>query len=278
MMLKRFLSIPTLHLVRNMSSGKGNLVLTSSKDRIFYISINRPEKKNCVNHETALELIKAFSQFEADDSCDIAIFSGEGGTFCAGYDLSEVAQGKFPQGPEAAEFLSKYRFMGPSMMRLSKPLIAAIEGFAVAGGFELSLLADMRVASEASQFGVLCRRFGVPLLDGGTIRLPAIVGFSRAMDLILTGRQIDAKEAYNWGIVNRLSPPGKTLKVAEELARDIIRHPQACLRVDRDSAYNATFDAKDYQSAFDFELNNGIPVLDEATRGAGRFIRKEHKL
>lgn len=201
-----------------------------------------------------------------------------GGTFCAGYDLSEVAQGKFPQGQEAADFLSKYRFMGPSMMRLSKPLIAAIEGFAVAGGSELALLADMRVASESAQFGVLCRRFGVPLIDGGTIRLPAVVGFSRAMDLIMTGRQIDAKQAYDWGIVNRLAPPGSALKAAEELAKDILRHPQACMRVDRLSAYHAVFDAKDYQDAFDFELNNGIPVLDEATRGAGRFIRKEHKL
>uniref|UniRef100_A0AC34G0Z8 Enoyl-CoA hydratase n=1 Tax=Panagrolaimus sp. ES5 TaxID=591445 RepID=A0AC34G0Z8_9BILA len=260
------------------SNSSKSLVLTSKNDRIFNIFINRPERKNCVNHSTALKLIEAFEAFENDSTVDIAILSGTGETFCAGYDLSEVASGTFPSGNEASEFLEKYRFMGPSMMTLSKPLIAAIEGYAVAGGLELALLADLRVAAKNSQFGVLCRRFGVPLIDGGTIRLPAMIGFSRAMDLILTGRQFDAKSAEEWGLVNRLSEPGEALKVAEMLANEIIKHPQECLKADRKSAYYATFEAKSYQDAFNYELNNGIPVLSEAIKGAGKFIRKEHKL
>jgi enoyl-CoA hydratase len=124
----------------------------------------------------------------------------------------------------------------------------------------------------------LCRRFGVPLIDGGTVRLPTAIGFSRAMDLILTGKLIDAKKAEEWGLVNRLAEPGEALKVAEALAKEIIKNPQECLKADRKSVYYATFDAQSYQDAFDFELNNGIPVLAEAVKGAGRFIRKEHKL
>lgn len=164
------------------------------------------------------------------------------------------------------------------MFRLSKPLIAAIEGYAVAGGLELALLADLRVAASDAKFGVFCRRFGVPLIDGGTIRLPAAIGFSRAMDMILTGREVDAKTAAEWGLLNRLTEPGEALKAAEELAKEIIKHPKECLRADRASTYYAAFDAKSHQDAFDFELNNGIPVLSNAIKGASRFVQKKHKL
>uniref|UniRef100_A0AC34QTU1 Enoyl-CoA hydratase n=1 Tax=Panagrolaimus sp. JU765 TaxID=591449 RepID=A0AC34QTU1_9BILA len=253
------------------------LVLSWKKNRIFFVSINRPEKKNCVNHETAKELIKAFETFEADKSADIAILTGQGGTFCAGYDLLEVAVNKFPKDEYAADFLEKYRFMGPSMMQLSKPLIAAIEGFAVAGGLELALLADLRVASETAQFGVLCRRFGVPLIDGGTIRLPAVLGLSRAMDLILTGRPIDAKLGFEWGLVNRLCLAGSALVEAEKLAEEILQNPQRCLRADRLSTYNSVFNSNgNLRDSFDFELQNGIPVLNDAVKGAAKFIKKEH--
>lgn len=167
--------------------------------------------------------------------------------------------------------------MGPSMMRFTKPVIAAIEGYAVAGGLELSLMADMRVASEESKYGVLCRRFGVPLIDGGTVRLPRMIGLSRAMDMIMTGRLIDAKTAYDWGLVNRLCPKGKALEKAEELAREILKYPQECLRVDRESAYHAVYDSEgSYHNAFDYEILGGVRVLGEATKGAGRFVRKEH--
>ncbi|TKR64237.1 hypothetical protein L596_024807 [Steinernema carpocapsae] len=156
---------------------------------ILLIGINRPKKRNCVNHETAKQLVSAFERFENYKEFKVAILYGEGGTFCAGYDLNQVAKGQFPP----KEFLDKYRFMGPSLMRFSKPIIGAIEGYAVSCGLEISLMCDLRVVAKSAKFGIFCRRLGCPLLDGGTVRLPKLIGMSRAMDMILTGREVDAK-------------------------------------------------------------------------------------
>lgn len=212
----------------------------SNQKRI--ITVNRPEVRNAYNPETAAALYQAFVDFDADDSVDIAILTGAGGAFCAGYDLKAFAADPEnalatrqswhfgtdetpPQGP-----------MGPSRLQLSKPVIAAIAGPAVAGGLEMATWCDLRVADETAYFGVFCRRFGVPLIDGGTVRLPRLIGQSRALDMILTGRKVDAQEALDIGLVNRLVPTGQALIAALELADLIRSFPPECMRADRHSA------------------------------------------
>ncbi|KAG0723642.1 3-hydroxypropionyl-coenzyme A dehydratase [Chionoecetes opilio] len=223
---------------------------------ITLIGINRPGKRNCINTPTAEALLKAFQEFDADESAKVAVLYGNGGNFCAGYDLKEVAEdvptslGLYGRGP-----------MGPSRFESRKPVIAAVEGFAVAGGLELALWCDLRVVEETAVMGVYCRRFGVPLLDGGTVRLPAIVGLGRALDLILTGRSIGAKEALEWGLANRLVPCGTAIGQSFKLAQELIKFPQECMLADRASAYNATFSAKSLQEALQYEHENGCPVV-----------------
>ncbi|HEU5417820.1 MAG TPA: crotonase/enoyl-CoA hydratase family protein, partial [Streptosporangiaceae bacterium] len=194
------------------------------------VILDRPEVRNAVDGPTAAQLAEAFADFEADPDAAVAVLTGAGGTFCSGADLKAVGT---PRGnrtePDGAGP------MGPTRMRLSKPVIAAIAGHAVAGGLELALWCDLRVAEEDAVFGVFCRRWGVPLIDGGTVRLPQIVGTGRALDLILTGRPVAAPEAFQMGLVSRLVPPGTSRKMAEQLAREIAGLPQACLRSDRAS-------------------------------------------
>jgi enoyl-CoA hydratase len=202
-----------------------------SDQRVAIVTIERPEVRNAVDAETALALAGAFDRFAADEGVDVAILTGAGGTFCAGYDLRAVAEGRALDIPDTG-----LAPMGPSRMVLPKPVIAAIEGYAVAGGLELALFCDLRVAARGSVFGVFCRRFGVPLVDLGTIRLPRLIGHSRAMDLILTGRPVEAGEALAMGLVNRLTEPGEALAGALELARALSALPQAALRNDRLSA------------------------------------------
>ena len=208
-------------------------VLVEKDSPITTVIINRPERRNAVDDETAGLLRQAFTEFDADDEQAVAVFCGTGETFCAGYDLKTVSEGSLdnlyePEGDGA---------MGPSRMFLSKPVICAVEGYAVAGGLELSLLCDMRIASETAQFGVFCRRWGVPLVDGGTVRLPRLIGQSRALDMILTGRAVDAKEALEFGLANRVVPAGQARAEAEKIAREIAQFPQICMRTDRVSAY-----------------------------------------
>src|SRR5215467_4440811 len=196
------------------------------------VVIERPEVRNAVDRGTALALADAFRAFEADDSASVAVLWGAGGTFCAGADLKAFAAGNGnrvePDGDGP---------MGPTRMALSKPVIAAVAGHAVAGGLELACWCDLRVAEEDAVFGVFCRRWGVPLIDGGTIRLPRLIGMSRALDMILTGRAVAGPEAYAIGLANRLVPPGDSLAAARELAAEIARFPQATMRGDRASAY-----------------------------------------
>ena len=234
---------------------------------ITVVAIDRfAEARNAVDPETALLLREAFLAFDADSAQSVAILTGRGGTFCAGYDL-KVAAGREgaglhdPEGPGP---------MGPTRHLLSKPVIAAIEGYAVAGGLELALWCDMRVASETAKFGVFCRRWGVPLIDGGTVRLPRLIGHSRALDMIMTGREVGAREAYEWGLANRVVPEGRALDEAIALAEQLTRFPQTCLRSDRQSSYEQW--GFDVAQALVNEGRRGMPALRvEARSGAARF-------
>ncbi|MFI7693571.1 crotonase/enoyl-CoA hydratase family protein [Nonomuraea sp. NPDC049655] len=223
------------------------------------VVISRPEARNAVDRKTADALTDAFAGFERSDAA-VAVLWGEGGTFCAGADLKALDNhvGEDGDGP-----------MGPTRMRLSKPVIAAVAGHAVAGGLELALWCDLRVAEEDAVFGVFCRRWGVPLIDGGTVRLPRLVGASRAMDMILTGRAVSAPEARDMGLVNRLVPTGTARRHAEELAARIAAFPQACLRGDRLSLLEQHGLPED--EAMRNELRHGLVSLPDAAEGAARF-------
>ncbi|MFJ4713683.1 crotonase/enoyl-CoA hydratase family protein [Streptomyces sp. NPDC088785] len=232
------------------------------------VILSRPEVRNAVDGATAAQLAAAFRAFEADDAARVAVLWGEGGTFCAGADLKAV--GTAHGNRVAADGDGP---MGPTRLRLSKPVIAAVSGHAVAGGLELALWCDLRVAEEDAVFGVFCRRWGVPLIDGGTVRLPRLIGESRAMDLILTGRPVAAPEAHAMGLANRLVSPGRSRAAAEELAARIAGFPQACLRSDRASVREQH--GLDEAAALRGELGHGTGVLREAVAGAGRFAGGE---
>lgn len=233
---------------------------------IAIVTIDRPEVRNAVDAPTARALADAFRRFDQDEEALVAVLTGAGGSFCAGADLKAVAAGEHRDlSPEADGP------MGPTRMHLSKPVIAAIEGHAVAGGLELALWCDLRVVAEDAVLGVFCRRFGVPLIDLGTIRLPRLIGHSRAMDLILTGRAVPAKEAAWIGLANRVVPTGKAFDAAIELAREIARHPQRCMRSDRRSAIEQWDMTED--QAMRNELRLGLETIEsgETVRGAKRF-------
>lgn len=232
---------------------------------ITTIILNRPEVRNAVDRETAEALVKAFRQFEADDSASVGVLYGDSGTFCAGADLKAISQGRGNRVNPTGDGP-----MGPSRMLLTKPVIAAISGYAVAGGLELALWCDLRIAEEDAVLGVFCRRWGVPLIDGGTIRLPRLIGLSRALDLILTGRAVSAEEALQIGLVNRVVEKGAARKEAERLAREIATFPQICMRGDRMSAYEQ-FDLG-FSEALLNEFNHGLKALEAGTReGAAQF-------
>jgi enoyl-CoA hydratase len=234
---------------------------------VTVVSIDRfAEARNAVDPETALLLRQAFLAFDADESQSVAILTGRGGTFCAGYDLKVAASRTTPALHNAAGPGP----MGPTRHLLTKPVIAAVEGYAVAGGLELALWCDMRVASESAKFGVFCRRWGVPLVDGGTVRLPRLIGHSRALDMILTGREVGAREAYDWGLANRLVPAGQALAEARTLAEQLAKFPQTCLRSDRRSSYEQW--SLEIAQALVNEARCGAPALQaEARSGAARF-------
>jgi len=209
-------------------------------------------------------LATAFRSFEGSSDVAVAVLAGAGGTFCAGADLKAIAR----REPNRVE-PSGDGPMGPTRLRLTKPVIAAVSGHAVAGGLELALWCDLRVADETAVFGVFCRRWGVPLVDGGTVRLPRLIGTSRALDLILTGRAVSAEEALSIGLVNRLVPAGQALPAAQALAAELARLPQACLRADRLSVLEQ--EGLGEEAALANEVRRGLPVLGEAARGAARF-------
>src|SRR5215218_6542784 len=197
---------------------------------VCVITIDRPHARNAVDGPTQRALSDAFRRFEVDDELAVAILTGAGGTFCAGADLKAVASGR---GNRVESDMTRDGPMGPTRMVFGKPVIAAVEGYAVAGGLELAVMCDLRVAAEDAVFGIYCRRWGVPLIDGGTIRLPRLIGQSHAMDLILTGRGVSGEEARMMGLANRLTPNGEALAVARALAHEITAFPQRCMRADR---------------------------------------------
>lgn len=228
------------------------------------VVINRPAARNAVNGPTAAALYDAFEEFDRDDTASVAVLWGDNGTFCAGADLKAFgtpdANAVHRTGPGP---------MGPTRMVLSKPVIAAVSGYAVAGGLELAIWCDLRVAEEDAVFGVFCRRWGVPLIDGGTVRLPRLIGHSRAMDMILTGRAVAADEALAIGLANRVVPKGQSRPAAEEMAAQLAALPQQCLRADRLSALHQWGTTE--SEAMDFEFASISRVAAEANEGAGRF-------
>jgi enoyl-CoA hydratase len=249
-----------------------NSVITASDGKVLTVRINRPEVRNAVDSATAAALADAFKQFEADDTLCVAILTGTGGTFCAGADLREVADGRRTAIDENGAGP-----MGPTWLQLSKPVIAAVEGHAVAGGLELALWCDLRVAAHDAIFGVFNRRFGVPLIDLGTVRLPRMIGQGRALDLILTGRAVLGEEALQMGLVNRLVDPGKALAVALELAHALAAFPQHGLRADRMSVFEQW--SLSPEDARRNELKHGLQALasGESRAGAQRFTSGEDK-
>ena len=236
---------------------------------MWTVILHRPAARNAVDRPTAEALADAFSRFEADEAARVAVLWGDGGTFCAGADLKAVASGD----PDRINRLETEGDgpMGPSRMLLSKPVVAAIEGHAVAGGLELAAWCDLRVVASDAILGVFCRRWGVPLIDGGTVRLPRLIGMSRALDLVLTGRPVAADEALAMGLANRVVPPGTTRAAAEELAASIAAFPQQCMRNDRRSVYDQAGLELEPALRREFELGLQTLASGEAFAGAGRF-------
>jgi enoyl-CoA hydratase len=245
------------------------MVRTETEGSVLVVTLDRPDARNAVDRPTAEALADAFRAFDADPSLSVAVFDGANGTFCAGADLKAMADetrrnrlDRSGDGP-----------MGPSRMLLSKPVIAAVSGHAVAGGAELALWCDLRIFERSAVFGIFCRRFGVPLIDGGTVRLPRLIGLSRALDLILTGRAVGADEALTIGLAHRVVPDGAARDAAVALARELAALPQACLRNDRLSAYEQA--GLPLEAALSNEFEHGLRTLDsgEWLSGAERFAR-----
>ena len=244
---------------------------------VWTVIHSRPEARNAMDPKSADDLVAVFEEFDANASASVAVFWGEGGAFCAGWDLKSVSSldqndpvgrldfpaggGKAPRGP-----------LGPSRLELSKPVIAAVEGPAVAGGMELAMWADVRIMAESAYFGVYCRRWGVPLIDGGTVRLPRLVGMGKALEIILTGRKVPADEAYRIGLCEKVVPHGKARDAAEEMAQEIARFPQECVRADRLSAYRAW--GKSVREGLESEWATSARIVKaEGIRGATRFAQ-----
>ncbi|GAP86781.1 putative enoyl- hydratase [Rosellinia necatrix] len=268
--------------------------VTTTSDGITTIMINRPHRRNAIDKPTARKLTETFLAFEEDAAQKVCVFGGANGTFCAGFDLHELA--KFnASSPTTSTSTSNstassgdyngpivdqtHRVsgrnigpIGPSRMQIKKPVICAVSGYAVAGGLELALLGDLRVVEEDAVFGVFCRRFGVPLIDGGTVRLRAVVGLGRALDMVLTGRAVPAREALQMGLANRVVAKGRALAEATALARSLLAFPQACLNADRDGCYYAAYDAASFEDALRREFDEGVKVIAaESVQGAVRF-------
>ncbi|MFT6557957.1 MAG: enoyl-CoA hydratase [Sneathiella sp.] len=247
-----------------MPAQENKTVLVEKKGAITTVTINRPERRNAVDYHTGRLLLEAFDDFDADDSQSVAILRGAGKYFCAGFDLKSLSSSELSYEPEGDGV------MGPTRRLLSKPVIAAVEGYAVAGGLELALWCDLRVVAETARFGVFCRRWGVPLIDGGTVRLPRLIGHSRALDMILTGREVDAGEAEQMGLANRLVAEGEAYTEAVKLAEQLCSFPQTCLQGDRLTSYRQW--GMDVEDALRLEGIEGEKALkQEAQTGAARF-------
>lgn len=266
------------------SSQEPNAVqVTTTAQGITTITINRDHRRNAVDGPTGQKLYNAFIAFENDPTQKICVFYGANGNFCAGFDLHEVSkwQGNSTEtysgpivDPDHRVIGRNLGPIGPSRLDIKKPVISAVAGYAVAGGLELSLLGDIRVAEEDAIFGVFCRRWGVPLIDGGTVRLQAIIGLGRAMDMILTGRGVSATEALTMGLANRVVPKGKALEEATKIAESLLNFPQACMNVDRANCYYSVYNATSFEDALRNEFDTGRKVITkESVQGATKFSK-----
>jgi enoyl-CoA hydratase len=255
---------------RSVSDPPGQTVRVERRDTVTVVTIDRPEVRNAVDSAAAEALRAAFAAFDEDPDAAVAILTGSGGTFCAGADLKALSEGDrrpvSDTGPGP---------MGPTRMTLTKPVVAAVEGYAVAGGLELAIWCDLRVAAEDAVFGVFCRRFGVPLVDLGTVRLPRLIGAGRAMDMILTGRAVGGPEALAMGLATRLCPPGSALDTALALADQLAALPQDCLRSDRRSAMEQWGLSEEDAARVEARLGREVLRSDEARAGAARFSSGE---
>jgi enoyl-CoA hydratase len=236
-------------------------VETTTDGPVLIVTINRPEARNAVDGPTAAALADAFRAFDANDDLAVAVLTGAGGTFCAGADLKSFGTASANEVRDTGDGP-----MGPSRMMLGKPVLAAVEGYAVAGGLELAIWCDLRIAARDAVFGVFCRRWGVPLIDGGTVRLPRLIGHSHALDLILTGRGVEGDEALRMGLANRLTEPGAALATAVGLAHDLARLPQTCMRNDRRSSY------EQWDLGFDAALANELVLGRDSMRAPDQAV------
>jgi enoyl-CoA hydratase len=243
-------------------------VVVDREGPVTVVTIDRPERRNAVDSRCATRLLQVFEEFEADEGSSVAVFTGAGGTFCAGADLKAISEGDRRPIPDRGPGP-----MGPTRLTLSKPVVAAVEGFAVAGGLELALWCDLRVAAEDAVFGVFCRRFGVPLCDLGTVRLPRIIGHGRAMDLILSGRAVAGPEALAMGLVNRLVAPGRARQAAVELAHELAALPQVCLRSDRMSALEQWGLSEEEAAVNEARRGRDVISSGETLAGAAQFAK-----
>jgi enoyl-CoA hydratase len=245
--------------------------------KVCTVIINRPEVKNAIDYRTSKQLADAFRSFEHDDDMSAAVLWGAHGTFCAGADLKALAANPMQEALRLNEDMAADGPLGPTRMLLSKPVIAAVSGYCVAGGVELAVWCDLRIAEEDAVFGIFERRFGVPLIDGGTQRLPRLIGMSRALDMILTGRAVGAEEALSMGLVNRVVGKGRAREEAERLAAELAEFPQACMRNDREAVYRGI--GLEFDDGMRLEYGLGIRTLEsgETVAGAGRFTQGEGK-
>jgi enoyl-CoA hydratase len=251
-------------------------VIVEDQGSVRVVTIDRPDLRNAVDGPTAQLLYDAFTDFDSDDALSVAVITGSAATFCSGADLKAISSGsgnKVNRNP-ADEIVGSLGPMGPTRLFLDKPVIAAVEGHAVAGGLELACWADMRIAASDATFGVYCRRWGVPLVDGGTIRLPRLIGHSRALDLMLTGRGVDGVEAERIGLANRVVAPGEALVAAIELANEIAAFPQICLRSDRRSSYDQWSLDLGAALALETEVGRTTIATGETRAGATRFVER----
>jgi enoyl-CoA hydratase len=260
-------------MTQNSRSSAADTVITETRESLLIVTINRPEVRNAVDRPTAETLFEIFQSFDRDDSLSAAVLTGAGDTFCAGADLKAVSAGLGNRvTPERADTIAASAGpIGPTRLLLDKPVVAAVEGHAVAGGLELALWCDLRVAASDAVFGVYCRRWGVPLVDGGTVRLPRLIGQSHANDLILTGRGVSGDEARTMGLANRLVPAGTALDAAVELALELTRFPQRCLRSDRRSSYEQWGRPLPEALAIESALGRAVIQSGETWEGATRF-------
>lgn len=260
------------------------VVVTTTPEGITTIALNRPHRRNAIDGPTARQLYLAFLAFEDDPSQKVCVFHGRHGVFCAGFDLKEFAKLGAMRADQQYQGVSigtkvdgrNLGPCGPTRMMIKKPVIAAVAGHAVAGGLELSLLGDIRVAEEDAVFGLFSRRWGIPMVDAGSIRLQSVVGLGRALDIVLTGRPVPAREAYEMGLANRVVPKGKSYEEAYKIAQSMVKFPQECLKADRQSTYYAAWEAKSFDDALTKEYDLGVTVIQsESINGATRFSSGE---